>query len=272
MTSTLSLNALTERKCHIQMLEPFGLEIIANDRPDFTMLVDSKILKTLVKQFRIVVLRGFAPVGKDSLVQYAKTIGPLLEWEFGNVMEMHAQEMPKNYLFTHGRVPFHWDGAFYREPRYLLFHCIEAPLADCGGETIFSDTHQIWLRADENEKSTWANIKITYKTEKLAHYGGCITVPLVQAHPDTQETILRFAEPVPPHMLNPVEVRLEETDGDQSYQFIHRMAERCYRPENCYIHTWQQNDFLIADNFALIHARRAFRAFSPRHLRRIQVL
>ena len=271
MNVSFSLDYLAD-KFKINLLAPFGLEIKARKQRSFPTLIEGSLLKQLIKVFRVVVLREFDLVDKSALVRYAQTIGPLLEWEFGHVMEMRAHEEPKNYLFTHGHVPFHWDGAFHQEPRYLLFHCIAAPRADSGGETIFSNTNQIWRDASEKEKTTWMRHKLTYKTEKLAHYGGSITVPLVQDHLDTKEKILRFAEPVPTSMLNPVEVYVEEMMRDDSDAFIAAMAQRCYQKDKCYIHAWQENDFLIADNYALIHARRAFEQFSPRHLRRIQVL
>ena len=166
---------------------------MAQEQCDLTAAMDGASLKKLVAQHHLVSLRGFDAVEMHALVDYANTIGSLLEWEFGAVMEMRAHAEPKNYLFTHGHVPFHWDGAFHKVPRYLLFHCVEAPVKDSGGETIFSNTSQIWKNATAKEKSAWQQYSLTYKTEKLAHYGGSITQKLVQQHPDSGETILRFA-------------------------------------------------------------------------------
>lgn len=268
----LSAKEFLSNSVEMELLQPFGLQITAKKHTSFTSVVESKLLKMLTQRYKIIILRNFSEVNKEGLVDYAKSIGPLLEWEFGNVMEMRAHEEPKNYLFTHGPVPFHWDGAFHQEPRYLLFHCIEAPNKAAGGETFFSNTNQIWQDASQVEKESWSRLKLTYKTEKLAHYGGRITVPFVQNHPDTHEKILRFAEPVPSTMLNPVDVSVEDTHQADANQFIVDMTARCYSNKNCYVHTWEKNDFLMADNYALLHRRHAFKEFSARHLRRIQVL
>ena len=263
----------TLSNCEMKLLQPFGLQISANkSHADFASLLKGEALSALVQQHHLVLLRGFAALQKEKLVNYAASIGPLLEWEFGNVMEMRVQHEPKNYLFTHGHVPFHWDGAFHHVPRFLLFHCIEAPEKTAGGETIFCDTHRIWRHANTQEKAKWPLYTLTYSTDKLAYYGGQIRVPLVQTHPFTHKTILRFAEPVPASMLNPVDVFVENTDENTAKKLIQTLSARCYQPENCYVHTWQQHDFLVADNHALLHARHAFKAFSPRHLRRIQIL
>ena len=45
----------------------------------------------------------------------------LLEWDFGPIMEMKFSASAKNYLFSEEEVPFHWDGAFLKEPKYLIF-------------------------------------------------------------------------------------------------------------------------------------------------------
>jgi alpha-ketoglutarate-dependent taurine dioxygenase len=259
-------------KIILEPLQPFGIKITPKESLSLTSTITQEFIEKLIKEHSVVLFRDFEAPDKETLVNYAKNMGPLLEWEFGNVMEMHAQEQPKNYLFTEGPVPFHWDGAFHKTPRYLLFQCIEAPLPNCGGETIFSNTNKIWENSTEAEKKEWKNMTLTYKTEKLAHYGGTITVPLVQTHPEREMTILRFAEPVPSTMLNPVDVSIEGLNLKEQELFLNQMASKCYSEKNCYSHTWKENDFLIADNHALIHGRNAFQEFSPRHLRRIQVL
>jgi len=256
----------------IKYIVPFGIELSALDKISTLNDIDPVILRKLIKTYKIIIIRNINVISKTALVKYAENIGPLLAWDFGVVMEMRTQKEPKNYLFTNGAVPFHWDGAFHKEPRYLLFHCIEAPLTGCGGETLFSSTHHIWLNASEDEKLDWATKILYYKTEKLAHYGGEIDISLVQKHPDTNETILRFAEPVPATMLNPVEITIDGMDSVTTQKWLDGIATRCYRSENCYEHIWKENDILLADNFSLIHARHAFKQFSPRFLRRIQIL
>jgi alpha-ketoglutarate-dependent taurine dioxygenase len=258
-------------KYHIEYIQPFGV-LIQSDQWVSLNTFPSDELLTLVKQHALVIIRNMSAGDKASFLSYAKTLGELLAWEFGEVMEMRAEEQPKNYLFTHSEVPLHWDGAFYRAPRYLLFHCLQAPAKFAGGETFFCHTGMLYHAATQEEKKQWETITLSYATEKLAHYGGKISEPLVQLHPETQQTILRFAEPVSPPQLNPVSVNVDAMSPVASDNFIERLAKRCYQQDYLYQHTWQDGDILIADNATLLHGRRAFAAFSPRHLRRIQVL
>ena len=260
------------KKLKINPLVPFGVEIISDSEDVILDTLSPKDIVDLLNQYKMVLFRGFYAPNKDELSEFSKSIGPLLEWEFGHVMEMKSQDDAKNYLFTQGHVPFHWDGAFYQAPRYLVFHCIDAPDTNAGGETLFCNTTALWESVSDDEKNEWKKITIYYETEKLAHYGGKISVPMVQKHPQTDEAILRFAEPVPTTMLNPVSVTVADFPLHDSDAFINDLALRCYQPDNCYTHTWSDNDLLLVDNFSLIHARHSFTKSSKRHLRRIQIL
>lgn len=253
-------------------LQPFGLKIMAEEEQDVRQILEPAQLKALLQTHHILLFQGFPALEKEMLVEYAESIDPVLAWDFGKVMEMQVKADAQNYLFTTNSVPFHWDGAFHQVPRYLLFHCIEAPLKHAGGETLFTNTQQIWENTSFLQQQEWQTLHLCYETEKLAHYGGRITQPLVAQHPDTGKTILRFAEPVPSSFKNPVKVSVEGYSPETSEQLIQDIAQTCYDPRYCYTHCWEENDLLLADNYALIHGRHAFKEFSPRHLRRIQIL
>ncbi|MDP1604321.1 MAG: TauD/TfdA family dioxygenase [Legionella sp.] len=229
-------------------------------------------LLSQVSTHKLVLLRGFTALEKEQLLAFCQSLGALLSWDFGPVMEMRVNKDTKNYLFTEGDVPLHWDGAFYQEPRFLVFHCIQAPLPDAGGETVFVDTESVWENLDEKTKALWKRYQLTFSTEKLAHYGGNITRNLVNKHPERERTILRFAEPVGEDYLNPVDVSIVNKNHAESEAILTEIREIMRHRQYCYAHTWQTGDYLIADNRSLLHGRNAFNAHSPRHLRRIQIL
>jgi alpha-ketoglutarate-dependent taurine dioxygenase len=249
-------------------LPPFGIEATA---PPGTPLADlpAARLKELVAEHRLVVLRGFVvPPDDAGMLAFCRTLGELLEWEFGTVNELKPRDDARNYLYTEREVPFHWDGAFVgRVPHYIFFHCVEAPPAGSGGETTFCDTVRLLGRADAAERQRWAQATATYSTEKVVHYGGTFTSPLVARHPVSGEEVLRFAEPVSD--LNPVTVTVHGLDGEA---FFADVRGRLRDPALCYAHAWRVNDVLVADNHALLHGRRALARSAPRHLRRVNVL
>ncbi len=204
----------------------------------------------------------------DSLLELAKSLGTdLLSWDFGPIMEMKFDREAKNYLFSDESVPLHWDGAFYKEPSKLLFYCTESEGE--GGETIFVNTEMIWEDLSNEEKEMCLGIRMIYKTEKLAHYGGQIDVPLVQMHPVTSKTIMRIAEKVETK-LNPVELRILGTNDEEGfYQF---MLSKLYDPKYQYVHRWEKGDVVVCDNFTYLHGRKELGQNKKRTFKRIQIL
>lgn len=211
----------------------------------------------------------------QELIEYAANLSQqkgelkdkLLHWDFGPLMTMSYEESASNYLFSSEKVPFHWDGAFYKEPKFLLFYCTQTQ--GVGGETLFVDTEKIWAGLTEEERRICAGITLTYKTQKLAHYGGEIHIPLVQKHPVSGNTILRFAEKVETN-LNPVEMII--TGIDRTEEFYAYMQNKLYSPEYLYEHSWEKGDLLIVDNFTYLHGRRELRENRGRTFKRIQIL
>jgi alpha-ketoglutarate-dependent taurine dioxygenase len=128
----------------------------------------------------------------------------------------------------------------------------------------------VFERAAPDVRETWARIAITYSTEKVVHYGGTFTSPLLARHPLSGEPVLRFAEPVDD--LNPVRLEIEGIAAEARADFLFDMRRRLRDPEVCYAHAWRDGDILIADNHTLLHGRRAFEESAPRHIRRVNVL
>lgn len=250
-------------------LSPFGARVDAAPGQALTDL-DPRALDALALREKLVLLRGFPAPDRDAFLAWCRSFPERrpLEWESGPVMEMRETPGARNYLFSREAVPFHWDGAFHRVPRYLMFHCVAAPRPGAGGETLFCDTAKVWEKAEPARRALWNGLELSFETRKLAHYGGAVRGPLVARHPETGATVLRFAEPVET-ALNPVSLRVH---GAQPEHFLADMRRRVYDPAFCLRHEWRAGDVLIADNDALIHARTAFAKDEPRHLRRIQLI
>lgn len=210
-------------------------------------------------------LKSDVTMTESELVAFAKSQGDLLEWDFGAVMTMKLDPEAKNYLFSEEAVPFHWDGAFYREPSSLLFYCLESE--GQGGETLFSNTELIWESLSVEEKALAMKVTLTYETEKKAHYGGKITVPLVQVHPKTGRTILRLAEEVTSEK-NPVKL----TVHGASREFFDSLVAKLYDPQFLITHEWKKGDLLLVDNFTYLHGRNPLLDNKKRTFKRIQIL
>lgn len=241
-------------------LQPFGVEVENHLSP--------QDYRRLALEHGLVVVRNFHT---PSLVDFAASLSEqsgglqekLLHWDFGPMMTMEFDPRAKNYLFSEEEVPFHWDGAFHKEPLFLLFHC-EASEAQ-GGETLFCHTPSIFNRLSTEQKQKASAVVLEFQTEKLAHYGGQISVPLLQEHPVTHSAILRYADEVRTS-LNPVK-RTARFDSDG---LVERIADDLER--FTYAHSWRPGDLVLADNYALIHGRRKLATNKARKFHRLQIL
>jgi alpha-ketoglutarate-dependent taurine dioxygenase len=271
MTAAVTTPPELAQLCALEELAPFG--VLARARASGTELhtIPASDVQRAVSQYRMLLLRGFAPLTDQDLTDYGRRLGNLLEWEFGLVNELRAKPDAKNYLFTANEVPFHWDGPFVRKiPSYIVFNCIEAPPAGAGGETVLADTTKVLERASAEQRERWSKIEITYSTDKVLYYGGSFTSPMLGAHAKTLAPVLRYAEPVDD--LNPVHLTIHGLPSDQHAALIDEMGAILRDPGVCYAHRWEVGDILFADNHALLHGRRAFSRSAPRHLRRVNIL
>jgi alpha-ketoglutarate-dependent taurine dioxygenase/1,4-dihydroxy-2-naphthoate octaprenyltransferase len=250
---------------------PFGLLVRAT-APGHTLAnFPAAQLMNWVRAHRVLIFRGFELFDKTGFALYAQTLGEPLQWPFGAINELKVKPDAKNYLYTPSAVPLHWDGAFVGKIPYLIFfQCLKAPRPEDRGGTTFADTTRALARAEASQRARWQDATLRYSTEKVVHYGGSITQRLVQPHPVTGETTLRFAEPV--NDLNPVRVEVLGASPSEEASLIQELQTALYEPEVLYVHTWEDNDLVLADNHALLHGRDAFLNPNERHIQRINVL
>jgi len=255
----------------ITELKPFGVEVSAAESGVDLCDVGISRIQSWIARHRVLVLRGFQLKTDADMLSFCSELGDILQWEFGEINELQVKSDTPSYLYTTHAVPFHWDGAFAgRIPHYIFFHCADAPATACGGETMFCNTVDLLDSIAAAEREVWSNIRVTYTTEKLVHYGGSFTSPLIDSHPVSGEPVIRFAEPV--EDLNPVQLFIEGLPERQHSVFLSRMQNLLADPDYCFDHVWKTEDIVIADNHALLHGRRAFSETADRHLRRVNVM
>src|SRR5262245_58654875 len=151
MTTTAEISG-----CVIEPLEPFGMLVQPTGGSALMPAVSPDQVELLLRN-RLLLFRGFESFpDQAATAAYASQWGPLLEWDFGTVFEVIEHESPRNYLFTSGSVPYHWDGAFAKQVPWLqVFQCVEAPGLSHGGETLFCDTHRVWQNAEPSRQEKW---------------------------------------------------------------------------------------------------------------------
>ncbi len=229
--------------------------------------------KQRLEQEGIINVSGLEALSDEQLLTFGEllshqTAGQLrfLEWDFGVVFKMRYDPDASNYLFSSERVPLHWDGAFRKHvPSYIMFYCDYS--SHSGGASIFVDTEALLQDVDEALVARWKKIKITYRTEKMAHYGGTFTSPTVCEHPNKGVPIIRFGESVN-SKLNPVDLEIEsDYDG-----FYDEMVSHLYDERYLYRHNWKQGDLVLIDNHRMLHGRDSLGENTGRRFRRVHIL
>ena len=251
-------------------LEPFGARVEFSPGTRLAD-VDPALLKTWIDEHRVVQLRGVEAVPAHVLASESRRLGPLQPWSFGAVHELKQAARTDNYLYTERDVPLHWDGAFADAvPHWLVFHCVAAPPDGASGETVFVDTMRVLAKATPEQKVRWAGARVRYTTEKKVHYGGTFVSDVVTKHPTLRTEVIRYAEPV--FDLNPVDVVPLDIGKEASARLMGELSHALAAPDAVLALPWREGDYVIADNHALLHGRRAFVDGAPRHLRRVNVL
>lgn len=261
----------------IHPLSPFGVELIAHQTSSVIDL-DVEWLHALLLRHKIVTLRGFEPVDRSHFVTAARRFGDLLEWEFGYVLELDAYGDAGDQECCEWAAPLHWDRAFARPvPGVVFFQCLEAPQPGSGGETVFCNTAGVLAELTSTELAAWCVTEIACRCETRTLHGGEKRRPLVDQHPVTGEQILRFDEPLEIGMLDDDDARiriyqdrqvLSATDADR---FLEGIIPRLYDNSVVYTHRWRDGDFILADNHALLHGRRALEN-GGRRLQRVHII
>ncbi len=253
-----------------ERLTPFGLKLTVSPGVSWSDFAP-ELLRAWVDEHRVLVIAGLAPLEPHLLAAASRALGPLQPWVFGSVHELKRDPNAENYLYTEHEVPLHWDGAFADAvPHWLVFRCVAAPPPEAGGETIFVDTVAVLERLPAETRERWRAARFQYHTEKKAHYGGTFTAAVIAPHPTLGVDVIRYAEPVTD--LNPVSVTPLDRPASEGAALMAEIRQALYDPTVVLDYAWQNGDIVIADNHALLHGRRAFRADAPRHLLRVNVL
>ncbi|WP_025810127.1 TauD/TfdA dioxygenase family protein [Pseudomonas chlororaphis] len=262
---------------HLEPLSPFGLVIHAAEPKAVPTSIAPDVLTDLLKEHRVLVLRGFSALEDGPYADFCQTFGELMLWEFGAVLNVRLEQNPKNHLFSKGRVELHWDGAFAQQiPKINVFQCVASSSSGDGGETLFVDTTRLLADASAHERQLWDAIELSYSTEKKAHYGGDIHVRFIDDHPHFPWKVLRFIETENEDNLevNPVKAVIKGFSDDHVRQeaFVRDLTRRMYADSYMYKHRWKQGDYMLIDNNSVLHGRAKVHGNVSRHLKRVHVL
>jgi alpha-ketoglutarate-dependent taurine dioxygenase len=267
---------LDEQDFELSPVTPFGIQLRARREGTRLERLPVEFLRQLTRKHHLVLLRGFEQFeSAEALTRYCGTWGEIMMWSFGAVLELVEHAEPKDHIFDHTYVPVHWDGMYMPMiPAFQFFQCVNAPSSDDGGLTTFSDTTRILEDADAKTRERWEKVTVTYRIDKVEHYGGKAVSPLITRHPETGIPVLRYNEPPREDLkfLNRPVLEFEGIAEEQVKELQEELRAAIYDPRHLYAHQWRTGDMVLADNYVLLHGRTAFTSGSKRHVRRVHIL
>jgi pyoverdine/dityrosine biosynthesis protein Dit1/alpha-ketoglutarate-dependent taurine dioxygenase len=279
-------------KLNVEFIEePLLLTIRASPSaatPPSLMDIPVKSFRKLIHKHGVVNLQGFKQ--DDDLEKASERIGEVMQWPWGTIFEIKSVQDTALTGQTLESMPMHYDGMYKKKtedstelgdvPLFMLFHCVEAyPSPDPSepnGSTLMARTRPILDTLTAEEKERLSNITLVYNTSLFGHQELMHTSPVIIKHPVTGEDVLRYHEPWGPEKtkLHPTTVKALQPDGSldstDAEWVSDLLVEKLYDPKYCHAHSWTKGEFVIVDNFAMIHARTGMKS-DGRHVRRVHI-
>ncbi|WP_299010295.1 L-tyrosine/L-tryptophan isonitrile synthase family protein [uncultured Shewanella sp.] len=259
----------------------FGLKISDPQRLGYTCL-PTNFLQKLSEQFGFILLKNMPDITQQDLIDFCHPFGNIYHWQFGPVHVVKPEEVPHGFVHSIEKTPLHWDLSMLpatekkveQNPKFsarcFMLYC-KTPPVQGEGQTTIVDSRVALKLAGQAKVKQWQNIHITYET-KLTYFGGTPRCyPLVDLHPTTRESILRYQEGSE-SKLQRFSLSSDAMASAEFASLIQEVNDIAYH-DKCFVaHEWEAGDLVIIDNYYTLHGRLAMTEKSmSRELWRVQV-
>ncbi len=215
---------------------------------------------TWIAEHRLAVLRGFAAPPDDEMLAFCRQLGDILEWEFGAVNELARAAPTRQLSVQQPRRALPLGRRFCRARAAL--HLLPLPCRSRPRQR---------RRNDLLRRHPPARTHLLPRARRLgahSHHlphrkGGPLRRHLHRADDRPSSGVGPAgccALQSRSRMSTPCICRLTAYRGRISRRSSLACIELLNDPSLCYAHAWRDNDIVLADNHALLHGRRAFRA------------
>ena len=271
--------------------------------PDASILAED-CLTSLIKEFGLVVLRGFKKFENESeIVAFYRDRAKngILEWKFGPVHKVTPKEDMPGYVNSYEGIPVHFD--LLAPPKYMkisqrehgysdficrefLLFCKNIKTTNDNGGTTFVDARGVVLGLPGSKVQEWKQMTLRYETklrqasDKELYFGGeknAYEYPLIMQCPWTGHNVLRWlqswTEKSHPtsSQYNWTIIQASPSGGSQSEEEIEEAITRAALDERFFFtHSYREGDQVYVNNYTTLHGRNGFT--NDRELWRLQAI
>lgn len=248
-----------------QLMPHFGAKI-TNTSIDELLNTEESVFKSLLYQNHLLVIPEIH-FNELQMLKFGKKFGSLYttpEYRKGMDIPVDTEEGAyanySNKIYTRlgdAEVPWHCDlpnSGVDSYPMRSLYGC-QIPVSE-GGKTEFADlVYHYHHMLTEQERIRFSKYVVTLQSW---HYPGTDfhKQPFTRVHPISGHTSLVLNSANNDPMRGAWIVKLEDEHGNEvPITVVREHLQKSINPAFRYIHTWKKGDFVMMDNYSLVHRR-----------------
>ena len=267
-------------------------------------LLDERCLTSLIKEFGLVVLRGFKKFDDEEEITNfyrSRATHGILEWKFGPVHKISPNENMPGYVNSYEGIPIHFD--LMIPPRYMaisqkehkysdficrefLLYCKTMRSKTDDGSTTFVDARGVVLALAGSEINKWKETTLTYETklknksDKELYFGGeknTYEYPLIMQCPWTGHNVVRWLqtwterEHPTSNQHNWTVIQPSRNGTTKSVEALEEDIKSVALDEKFFFaHSYEEGDQVYVNNYTTLHGRNGFT--NSRELWRLQAI
>ena len=267
-------------------------------------LLDETCLTSLIREFGLVVLRGFKKFDNEAdIVNFYKSRVKhgILEWKFGPIHKVSPNDDMPGYVNSYEGIPIHFD--LVVPPKYMaisqkehiysdficrefLLYCKTMKSISDDGSTTFVDARGVVLALAGNEVSRWKETTLMYETklknksDKELYFGGeknTYEYPLIMQCPWTGHNVLRWfqswteTEHPTSSQHNWTVIQPSRNGVTKSVEALEEDVKSVALDERFFFaHSYEEGDQVYVNNYTTLHGRNGFT--NSRELWRLQAI
>jgi len=251
-----------------------GAELLDFDLKRPRSVDEQRELRALFCHYHLLVVHG-RDVNDEDQTRFMENFGPLHVVATGAI-ETYVSNRPDRPRGTGTKAMlWHQDGTYGERPGIATSLWAQEVSADSSPTALVNAVHVLetlppelrarieplhafHMKDSQTEPEEWTERDLPDDAEpgRYVHY----THPLIYTMPHSGHEVLLVNQ-----MMTRRIVGLSDVESDE---LLAELFSYLYREETIYSHTWQNDDIIIWDNFALQHRRSMDMGTGPRHLRR----